>query len=52
MSSFYAQRCQKHKKYSQGFRLFALLGSGCVKAARKTLVKSTPVVEDLGKRKN
>jgi len=35
---------QKRKKYSQVVSLFVLLGSGCVKAAHKMLVKSTPWV--------
>ena len=37
-------RYQKRKKYSQVVSLFVLLGSGCVKAAHKMLVKSTPWV--------
>jgi hypothetical protein len=30
------------KKYSQAVSLFALLGSACIKAARKSMVKLTP----------
>jgi len=41
-SSFYKQRSQKRKKYSKAISLFALLGSVCVEAALKMLVKFTP----------
>jgi len=41
--SFYAHISQKRKKYSQGIRLFAPLGSLRVKATCKMLVKSTPL---------
>jgi len=43
---FYTQllcaQIPKAQKYSQAISLFALLGSGSVKAVRKMLVKSTP----------
>ncbi len=40
--SFYTYRSQKRKKFHQAICLFALLGSACVKAVSKILVKSTP----------
>ncbi len=39
MSSFSACRSQKHKKDCQLDRLFFVLGSACLKAARRTLMK-------------
>jgi len=45
MSNLNGCRSQKRKKYSQVVSLFfAILGSVCVNAARKTLVKLTPDV--------
>ena len=40
--SFYARRFQKQKKLLEQTVFFALLGSACVKAAHKMLVKLTP----------
>jgi len=40
-SSFYVRWAQKHKKDSQVISLFTLLGSVRIKAAPKTLMKST-----------
>ena len=41
MCSFYACRSQKHKKLLELTLFFALLGSACIKAAHKTLMKLT-----------
>ncbi len=41
---FYPCKFQKRKKTVKSSVSFVLLGSGCTKAARKTLVKSTHVV--------
>jgi len=38
----------KSEKTSQVVSLFVLLGSVCIKAARKMLVKSTPGIDYLG----
>ena len=43
-SSFYVQRSLKRKKLLNLTVFFVLLGSGCVKAARRMLVKLTPGV--------
>ncbi len=40
--SFYAHRSRECKKYSQAFILFSLLGTACIKAEHKMLVKLTP----------
>jgi len=40
--SFFGRISQKRKKYSQAVSLIALLGSECVKAARRMLMKLTP----------
>ena len=42
MSNFYTRRSQKHYKDSQLKQLFALLGSACVKAARKHVDEIDP----------
>jgi len=42
--SFYTCRSQKRKKYSPDVSFLALLGSACLKSARKRLVKLTPGV--------
>ena len=47
MRSFYALRSQKRKKMLDLTDFFALLGSACVKAAHKMLVKLTPGAERL-----
>jgi len=41
--SFYARRSQKHKKTDNLTVFFMLLGSTCVKAARRTLKKFSPI---------
>ena len=43
--SFYARRSQKRKKLLELTVFFALLGSTCVKAAHKMLMKMTPADE-------
>ncbi len=40
--SFYAHRSQKHKNTDSLTAFFALLGSGCIKAEHKMLMKLTP----------
>ena len=47
--SFYAHRSQKRKKMLDLTVFFALLGSACVKAACKMLVKLTPDLHDMNK---
>jgi len=44
MRSIYTLSSQKRHKYRQAVSLFALLGSLCVNADRKMVVKSTPWV--------
>ena len=42
MRSFYACRSKKHQKDSQVKQLFAILGSACIKAARKHIDEIDP----------
>jgi len=42
--SFWACRSKKHKKTDNLTVFFTLLGSKCIKAARRTLMKLTPVI--------